>query len=98
MTVEGAAGSVELGPDYRISVTGSGRTESWRVPPPTYAWADPAYGLVHSSIVDCNADILRALHRGAPAETTAADNLRTVELFYRADESAAAGQAVPPQD
>lgn len=98
VTVEGSDGSVELGPDYWVRVTNGGRTDSKRVPPPTYAWADPAYGLVHSSIVDCNADILRALRGGAPCETSADDNLRTVELYYRAYESAAARQAISIQD
>ena len=32
-----------------------------RVPPPRYAWADPAYEVVHASIVPCNANLLAAL-------------------------------------
>ena len=98
VVVEGDNGSAELGPDYRLSVTAGGRTESWRAPPPTYAWAEPAYSLVHSSIVACNADLLAALREGRDAETAAADNIRTVELFYRAYESAAAGQVISLRD
>lgn len=59
-----------------------------------YAWADPAYALVHASIVPCNANLLRAIKGEGPAETTAEDNLRTVRLVFAAYESAATGNAI----
>jgi predicted dehydrogenase len=93
--VECEKGSVALGPDYRLSVTTrDGATRSHRVPPPHYAWADPRYDLVHASIVPCCRDLLRSLRTGRPAETDAADNLRTVELVSAAYESAASGKSV----
>lgn len=92
--IEGERGSLELGPDYWIRCTTTDGTHAKRYPPPRYAWADPAYDLVHASIVPCNADILRALQGGPPAETNGADNLKTVRLVFGAYESAATGQAV----
>ena len=68
-------------------------THAQRCPPPRYAWADPAYDVVHASIVPCNADILGAL-RGKPAETTGEDNLKTMELVFAAYESAKTNRVV----
>ncbi len=86
--VEGSAGSVELAPDHSLRVTTASGTTACRVPPPHFAWADPRYALVHSSIVACHADLLRALQTGGLAETHAADNLRTLELVFAAYDSA----------
>ena len=47
------------------------------LPPTRYAWASPAYDLIHASIAPCNADILRPLRGEAPAETIGHDNLWT---------------------
>jgi predicted dehydrogenase len=89
-------GSVELGPDYWLRVTTEEGTIARRHPPPRYAWADPAYDLVQASIVPCNADLLRALQTGQPAETSAEDNIRTMRLVFGAYESAATGLPVAP--
>lgn len=92
--IEGERGSLELGPDYWIRCTTDQGTLAKRYPPPRYAWADPAYDLVHASIVPCNANILAALTGGSPAETSGADNLKTVQLVFAAYESAATGNVV----
>lgn len=86
--VEGDRGSLELATDYWLRVTTADGTLSRRVPPPRYRWADPAYDVVHSSIVPCNADLLRALQTGSLPETHAEDNLKTVELVFASYESA----------
>ncbi len=92
--VEGDQGSVELGPDYWIRTTTAEGTLARRYPPPVYPWADPAYSLIHSSIVGCNQDVLRALRTGQRAETDASDNLQTLRLVFAAYESAAAGRTI----
>jgi predicted dehydrogenase len=92
--VEGQRGSIELAPDLWLRITTADGTHSRRYPPPRYAWANPAYDLIHASIVLCNANILSALRGEAPAETTGEDNLRTARLVFAAYESAASGQAV----
>lgn len=86
--VEGEKGSLELATDYWLRVTTSEGTLSRRVPPPRYPWADPAYDVVHASIVPCHADLLRALQTGGLPETHAEDNLRTMELVFASYESA----------
>jgi predicted dehydrogenase len=80
--IEGEKGSIELGPDYWIRVTTADGTHARRYPPPRYAWADPAYDLVQSSIVPCNADLLLALQGKKIAETTGEDNLKTMKLVF----------------
>jgi predicted dehydrogenase len=92
--IEGTRGSLELGPDYWIRVTTAEGTHARRHPPSRYAWADPAYDLVHASIVPCNANLLKALQRRGEAETTGEDNLRTVRLVFASYESARTGQVV----
>jgi predicted dehydrogenase len=92
--IEGDAGAVELAPDYWLRTTTAAGTHSRRLPPPRYAWADPAYDLVHASIVPCHADCLRAMRGGPPAETSGADNLKTLALVFAAYESARSGQTV----
>ena len=92
--IEGSRGTVELGPDFWIRLTTDEGTFARRHPPPRFAWADPDYAVVHSSIVPCNADLLAGLRGDHPAETTGEDNLKTVRLVQRAYESAAENKAV----
>jgi D-apiose dehydrogenase len=92
--IEGDKGSVELGPDFWIRVTTKSGTHAKRYPPPHYEWANPAYDVVHSSIVPCNADILAGLRSQHLAETTGEDNLRTARLVFAAYESARTGRPV----
>ena len=63
-------------------------THSRRVAPARYAWAGPAYDVVHASTVPCNADILAALQGHRPGQTSGQDNLKTAELVLAAYESA----------
>ncbi len=92
--IEGERGSIELGANYWLRVTTREGTFSSRVPPPRYGWADSDYAVVHSSIVPCNANILRALKGEGQAETTGEDNLKTVRLVFACYDSAASGQSI----
>jgi predicted dehydrogenase len=94
--VEGERGSAQLGPDYWLSVTTDKGTLKRRCKPPRYGWADPEYDVVHSSIVDCNRDLLAALRGQKTAETSGQDNLKTVELVFAAYASAARNTVVEP--
>jgi D-apiose dehydrogenase len=87
--VEGTTGSVELAPDYWIRTTTAAGTSAGRFAPQMYPWLDPAYAVVQSSIVDCHRDLLRGLSDTSyTPETTAADNLKTLQLVFDAYESA----------
>ena len=92
--IEGENGSIEICPDYWVRVTTKGETRSFRVVPPHYSWANPAYDIVHASIVPTNASWLESFRSGREPETSGADNLKTLELVYAAYESANTGKAV----
>ena len=91
--VEGSDGSVEIKPDYWIQTTTWQGTLATCCTPHHYDWADPAYDLVHASIVPCQANILGGLC-GRPVETSAEDNLETLKLVFAAYDSARTGQSV----
>ena len=84
--VEGEKGSLLLTHNFELSITTKDGTRSETIDPPKYDWVDPDYAVVHASIVDCNRDILNGL-RGGNAETTGADNLKTVRLVWDAYKS-----------
>ncbi len=92
--VEGNQGFLELGPDFWIRETTAAGTLSNRYPPPRYPWADPAYDVVHSSIVPCQEDLLNHLKRQNQAETRGAENIKTVQLVFGSYESAADGKVL----
>jgi predicted dehydrogenase len=92
--VEGDRGSIELAADYWVRVTTAAGTHARRCPPPRYAWADPAYDVVHASIVPCQRNLAAALSGREAAETDVADNLRTVRLVFAAYDSARTGEVI----
>ncbi len=92
--VEGSAGSAEIARDCVLRVTTKTGTLRRNVAPPVYAWADPAYALVHASIVNCQRNLLTALRGEGAAESTGADNLKTLELVFAAYESADSGNSI----
>lgn len=96
MFIEGELGSVELASDYWVRITDKGGTRAVQYPPIRYAWADPAYDLVHASIVACNQDLFAALSGKSQAETTGEDNLRTARLVFGAYRSARETRVVRP--
>lgn len=91
--IEGERGSLYLTHDFEIKIIKKNGTESTIIQPVMYSWLDPAYAVVHSSIVACNRNILQGL-QGGDAETTGEDNFKTVELVWAAYASAATGKAI----
>jgi predicted dehydrogenase len=86
--VEGETGSIHLTKDCELHLTTRTGSSIIPAPPPRYGWADPKYSLVHSSIVDCNRNLLDALTGRAPAETMGKDNFETVRLVHASYRSA----------
>ena len=86
--IEGEHGSIQLQKDYAIHITTRKGTEIFTATPKMYSWLDPKYALVHSSIVDCNRDILKAMQGTHKPETTGFDNFETVKLVHAAYASA----------
>lgn len=92
--VEAERGSLELAPDYELRATTASGTRVERCAPASYGWADPAYAVVHASMVPCLANLADSLRGRGEAESAAHDNLRTLSLMAAAYESAASGSAV----
>lgn len=92
--IEGEEASIVLDRQFWLRLTTRDGTRSWQAPPPRYPWADPAYDCVHAAIVPCNENLLAGLNGTGVAETTATDNLKTLELVYAAYDSAEAGRVV----
>jgi predicted dehydrogenase len=88
VTVEGEKGTAALLNNYEIRVTTREGTTVSRAEPQLYPWIDPAYAVVHASIVDCNRDILESLQGKKNAETTGTDNFETMRLVHAAYRSA----------
>jgi len=86
--IEGSEGGVSLGIGQTVRTFAKEGTRMTVVKPKAYAWADPAYALVHASIVECHRNLLAALQGGGKAETTAEDNLKTLQLVFAAYDSA----------
>jgi predicted dehydrogenase len=91
--IEGEKGSLNLTNDFELKTTTRQGTTSAIIKPVLYPWLDPAYAVVHSSIVDCNRDILAGL-QGGKSETTGDENLKTVQLVWKSYESAANGKLI----
>lgn len=92
--VEGDRGSVELAPHYQLRITAKDGTRVVDATPPRFAWADPAYDVVHASIVPCQADLLAGLRGERAPETTGADNLKTMRLVHECYESALRNEVI----
>jgi predicted dehydrogenase len=94
--IEGAKGSIELSVDYRIKVTTDEGITDRRVEPPYYTWLRWDQPHWMASIAFCNADLLKAIRAGdqALAETNGDDNLKTMELIFKAYESADCNQVI----
>ena len=92
--VEGEYGSIHLTKDYEVHITTRTGTTTIQANPKLYHWVDPKYALVHSSIVDCNRNILAGLTGEAPAETTGKDNFETVRLVHACYTSAKKNELV----
>lgn len=96
--LEGEKGSISLGHNYELRVSTAQGTELEWANPFIYAWSDPAYALVHASIVDCHRDILSDLLGQKTAETIGRDNLETVRLVHACYHSANTNQVVYLKD
>jgi predicted dehydrogenase len=94
ITVEGEDASVSLDRDFKVHVVTKRSVTTTRHPPPHYAWANPAYGVVHSSIVAAQRNLLQALRGEGKAETTGTDNLETLRLVSACYDSIAESKVV----
>ena len=94
VSAEGEDATVVSDGDHWIRVTDRSGTHSHRAAPPFFPWCDSRYEVVHASIVPCHANLLSGLNGSGVAETTADDNLKTLEVVEAAYRSATEGRVV----
>jgi predicted dehydrogenase len=93
--VEGTEGTVELGQDYVMTVSGHGQPAVvHNVEPPLHPWAERPWHVVQDSVVNIQRHWVDCLRTGRAPATSGADNLKTLALVFAAYESAGSGQAV----
>ena len=85
---------MSLDSDFRVHIVTKRSTLTTRHPPPHYSWANPAYGVVHSSIVAAQRNLLEGLRGEGLAETTGADNLETLRIVSACYDSIAKDRVV----
>jgi len=86
--MEGREGSLRLGIGGEIAISTRTGTARETVTPQIYSWLNPAYASSQSAIVECHRNLLGALQGIGRAETTGADNIKTLELVFACYESA----------
>jgi predicted dehydrogenase len=93
--IEGDAGTLDLAEDYRLTAVSRGRRDISMVEPPVPAWGERPWHGIQSSVRNIQAHWLDCLATGAEPHPSGADNLRTLDLAFKAYESAESGRAVP---
>ena len=91
--IECEKGTIHLSTDFELKIITKEKISVEVIKPQLYHWVDPAYSIVHSSIVDCNRNILKGL-KGGDCETSGYDNYKTVQLVAAAYESALTGKVI----
>ena len=87
--IDGSAGSLRLGQDYRLTVVDCGVAETTEVAPFMLPWASRPWQNIQESVRNIQAHWVECLRSGREPATSGRDNLQTLELVKAAYESAA---------
>jgi predicted dehydrogenase len=94
--LEGARGSADLGPHYRISIDTGNRVTEYRPEIPIYPWSSPPFEAIQESVVAIQRHWVDCLRNGTEPETSGADNLKTLGLVFGSYRSAETGEPYRP--
>jgi predicted dehydrogenase len=89
--LEGARGSATLGPHFQITGSIQGAAFRQSAAPEIFPWSRPPAEAIQESVAAIQQHWADCCRGGLEPETSAADNLRTLELVFGAYESAATG-------
>ncbi|MGF1476004.1 MAG: Gfo/Idh/MocA family protein [Geminicoccaceae bacterium] len=92
--VEGGRGTVELLADYRLRISGAGPTEEKDVEPKVPSWGAKPWHNIQESVVNIQRHWVECLRDKREPATSGADNLKTLDLVFRAYDSAADRRAL----
>ena len=92
--IDGEAGTLRLGPGYRLTVTTEVETSHLDVSPPLLPWASRPWHNIQESVPAIQRHFIECLRAGRDPETSGTDNLQTLALVEGVYASAATGQTV----
>ena len=92
--IEGTKGTVELQRGYKLKVSGTGWSREETVEPDLPSFGAKPWHNIQESVVNIQRHWIDCLKTGRAPATSGADNLRTLDLVFKAYESAASGRAL----
>lgn len=92
--IEGSKGTVELFQGYRLKISGTGWQREAKVEPAVPAFGAKPWHTIQESVLNIQKHWVDCLVHGREPATSGADNLLTLELVFKAYESAATGRAL----
>jgi D-apiose dehydrogenase len=92
--IEGTKGTVELFQGYRLRVSGPGWSREADVEPEVPSFGAKPWHNIQESVINIQRHWVDCLKTGREPATSGADNLRTLDLVFRAYESAETGRAL----
>lgn len=90
--LEGAYGSVTLGPHYQITLLVNGKSTKIDASPAPFDWCSPPGIPIQESVYHIQKHWVDCLHQSIEPETSGQDNLKTIELVFGAYQSAETNQ------
>jgi predicted dehydrogenase len=98
--LDGTEGSLDLGPDYRLTRTARDGAvlERVEVTIARYPWSTPQFEAVQESVAAIQRHWVECLAAGKEPETSGADNLHTLDLVHGAYLAAASGESYRPHE
>jgi predicted dehydrogenase len=92
--IEGTKGTVELFQGYRLKVSGTGWSREEDVEPDVPSFGAKPWHNIQESVINIQRHWIDCLKTGREPATSGADNLRTLDLVFKAYESASTGRAL----
>ena len=92
--IEGDKGTIELEQGYHLSVSAPGHRETTDVEPAVPGWGGKPWHVIQESVANIQRHWLDCLGTGREPATSGRDNLRTIDLVFKAYESAETGRAL----
>ncbi|WP_062011807.1 Gfo/Idh/MocA family protein [Aureimonas sp. AU4] len=96
--IDGALGTIRLGPGYRLTVTDASGTRHEDLSPPLLAWASRPWHNIQESVLLIQRHWLETLRDGREPDTSGRDNLQTLALVEAAYRGARTGLPVAIAD
>lgn len=98
LEIEGPNGAIVVEAGLKMRVTSGGKTREEDIGAELLPWTSRPWHVAQESVLATCRHMLECFRAGRPAETSAADNLKTFALVEAAYESAATGRAVRPRE